>query len=306
MTASAAAIPAHPELFLPRISDMKFRDDRALMEFPWFSISKTPRFSKISYDDGTARFEIGCGEEGIATIWDKDILIYTCSLLNDAIERGIQPSRTIAFSSRDFLQATRRGTCGRAYAGLTRALARLRTTSIKTTMKSGKRSMVAGFGWIDSYAAMNSDGLEVDERPTRIQITLSDWVYRAIVEDRRVLSISADYFDLTSGMERRLYELARKHLGTQREWSIGLGRLAEKIGSVTDLKRLKKAVLAVCEQGIIGRYRVRMEGPARKGGLDLAKARIVFSHDARADTIESYPPNYPHFKNLREITDPST
>ena len=42
-----------------------------------------------------------------------------------------------------------------------------------------------------------------------LEITLNDWTFRALVKDRRVLAINPAYFDLTGGLERRLYEIAR-------------------------------------------------------------------------------------------------
>ena len=39
--------------------------------------------------------------------------------------------------------------------------------------------------------------------------------------------------------KRRLYELARKHLGQQPIWQIGLPRLAEKCGSRRELRKAR-------------------------------------------------------------------
>ena len=50
-----------------------------------------------------------------------------------------------------------------------------------------------------------------------LEITLNDWTFRPLVKDRRVLAINPAHFDLTGGLERRLYEIARKHVGRQSE-----------------------------------------------------------------------------------------
>ena len=39
---------------------------------------------------------------------------------------------------------------------------------------------------------------------------------------KSVLTLSRDYFRLRKPLERRVYELARKHCGRQPEWRIGL------------------------------------------------------------------------------------
>ena len=71
------------------------------------------------------------------------------------------------------------------------------------------------------------------------EITLNDWMFRAIVKDRRVLTIDNGYFRLTMGLKRRLYELARKHCGHQERWVIALPRLIEKCGSVLEPRFFK-------------------------------------------------------------------
>jgi hypothetical protein len=73
-----------------------------------------------------------------------------------------------------------------------------------------------------------------------LEITLNDWTFRALVKDRRVLAINPAYFDLTGGLERRLYEIARKHVGRQAEWKVSLLLLAKKCGTMQrNLRRFK-------------------------------------------------------------------
>ena len=76
------------DLFLDQLADAPVKDERALMEFPFFSLQKRPRKTPFVFDDGTVRIEIQPGPKGIATIWDKDILIYLTSLVNERIEHG--------------------------------------------------------------------------------------------------------------------------------------------------------------------------------------------------------------------------
>ena len=81
------------DLFLDSLINAPFKDDRALMEFPFFSLQKTPRRRPLVYDDGKVKIEIRPGDRGIATIWDKDVLIYIASIINDRIERGLPVER---------------------------------------------------------------------------------------------------------------------------------------------------------------------------------------------------------------------
>ena len=80
-----------------------------------------------------------------------------------------------------------------------------------------------------------------------VEVTLNDWMFRSIVQDRRVLTINREYFRLTQGLQRRLYELARKHCGVKDEWKIGLELLQKKCGSNSPLRVLRALVKKVCE-----------------------------------------------------------
>ncbi len=68
------------------------------------------------------------------------------------------------------------------------------------------------------------------ERLQHLEIKLSDWIYRAITSSE-VLPISRDYFRLRAPVDRRIYELARKHCGQQANWRVGLKLLQKKVGS---------------------------------------------------------------------------
>jgi plasmid replication initiation protein len=92
-----------------------------------------------------------------------------------------------------------------------------------------------------------------------IEVTLNDWMFRAIVKDRRILTINPRYFQLTMGLERRLYELARKHLGHQQSWQISLPRLAEKCGSRRELRKLKAELTGIMERDSLPDYAIALQ-----------------------------------------------
>ena len=72
----------------------------------------------------------------------------------------------------------------------------------------------------------------------RVEVKLSDWLYRAVT-NLEVLTLHRDYFRLDGGIERRLYELCRKHCGAQPTWSIGLELLYKKSGSKEPLRNFQ-------------------------------------------------------------------
>ncbi len=61
-----------------------------------------------------------------------------------------------------------------------------------------------------------------------IKMTLSEWLYNAVAA-REVLTLNRDYFRLDGGLERRLYELARKHCGQQTKWAVRMELLHKKV-----------------------------------------------------------------------------
>ena len=219
------------DLFVESLVSAPLRDDRATMEFPFFALQKRPLLTPILYQDGNVSIRISPGERGIASIWDKDVLIYLSSLINAKIERGEEVSRTVRIAAYDMLRVTRRHTGKNGYQEIYDALFRLRSTTITTDIQSGGERETRGFGWIDSFRILtkeNKAGSKVMQGwklPQRLDVP-------RLGKDRRVLSINPAYFDLTGGLERRLYEIARKHVGRQAEWKVSLLLLAKKCGTM--------------------------------------------------------------------------
>jgi len=228
------------DLFVESLVSAPLRDDRATMEFPFFALQKRPLLTPILYQDGNVSIRVSPGERGIASIWDKDVLIYLSSLINGKIERGEAVSRTVRIAAYDLLRVTRRHTGKNGYQEIYDALFRLRSTTITTDIQSGGERETRGFGWIDSFRIVTKENKAGSKVMQGLEITLNDWTFRALVKDRRVLSINPAYFDLTGGLERRLYEIARKHVGRQAEWKVSLLLLAKKCGTMQrNLRRFK-------------------------------------------------------------------
>lgn len=74
-----------------------------------------------------------------------------------------------------------------------------------------------------------------------IELTLSELLYNAVTATE-VLTLSRDYFRLRKGLERRLYELARKHCGLQDQFVVGLEVLLKKLGAMCALKEFRRQI----------------------------------------------------------------
>jgi hypothetical protein len=72
-------------------------------------------------------------------------------------------------------------------------------------------------------------------------------VFNAI-KHNEVLTLHRDYFRLRKPLERRMYELARKHCGKQGEWRVSLELLQKKCGSASTLKEFRRLVSNIVEE----------------------------------------------------------
>ncbi|MDT0619955.1 replication initiator protein A [Salinisphaera sp. P385] len=242
------------DFFVADILDAVPKDDLGTMEHPMFALRAGDRRVR-RYEHKDSSIEIQPGAKGLATQNDKDILIYCISQLVAAINRGREPSRVVQLTAYDLLVSTNRRTDGDAYMRLQEALDRLRGTTVSTNIRTGDTRTREGFGLIDSYRIVERDG---QERMAALEITLSQWLYRA-VESMQVLSISRDYFRLRKPLERRLYEISRKHCGAQPSWRASLATLHLKSGSSASLKRFRQHIIEAAESDHLPDYRMQYD-----------------------------------------------
>lgn len=247
----------HPQkdFFILDISDVVPKDDMASMEHPLFSLATQPDMRHLVYRSGENSLEIIPSGLGLPTIKDKDILIFCISQLMDRKNRGEAIGKRVRFSARELMIGTNRNTDGREYQRLERAFQRLQGTQFKTNIRTGNRKEVRIFGLIDEGGfVMREEG---KWRLDYCEVVLSDWLMRAI-EANEVISISEDYFRLRRPLERRLYEIARKHCGAQPKWQIGLANLQNKTGSNAPLKKFRLNVRQIIEDNCTPFYRIEL------------------------------------------------
>ena len=193
---------------------------------------------------------------GLATIHDKDILIYCISQLVAKMNAGVELQQTLHLKAYDLLVSTNRNTDGRGYEQLKGALDRLSGTRIRTNIKTGEQEVTEGFGLIDSWRIVRQTA---SGRMTELRITLSDWVFNAVV-GREVLTLHRDYFRLRKPLERRMYELARKHCGKQDEWAISLDLLKKKCGSASEDYEFRRLLNIICAEDLAHHPHARLRG----------------------------------------------
>ena len=250
----------HPakDFFIADVFDnLPYKDDLASMEHPIFTLSKRKDLRDLNYTNGNIHISIKPNSDGLPTIFDKDILLYCGSLLMDQVNKGEIPPKTLRISSHDLLVATNRMTSGEGYRLLKKALDRLKGVSIKTNIKTNKREITRAFGLIESYEVIEST--RVKKRMIRLEITLSDWFYNSLL-GKEVLTVNRNYFRLGKALERRLYEIARKHCGQNSSWTIGIEKLKQKTGSTSSLPKFRYFLKEIERNDHLPDYHVRLEG----------------------------------------------
>lgn len=233
------------DLFVALVGDVPFRDEREAMSAPLVALSKNKR-ARIEWEGPSGQKVLVTAPEdtGIATIWDYDVLLWAVSQINEAVNAGLPVSPRIEFHPYNLLKAVGRDTGGKGYGELKAALHRLGSTSVayeSPSLKSKRRSL----GRFNMLSAFKID--ENDEGKAKAAwMELPLWLFEAVTKDRDILSISPKYFDLTSGLDRFLYRLARRHVGRQAGWIFTFRDLHGRSGSAQsygDFSRdLRKAI----------------------------------------------------------------
>ena len=202
------------DLFMCDVADafLKKTDIGIRWSTPFSRCRRSQKRKPGSMENGDKWVEIHPGFKGLATIYDKDILIYCISQLIAKMKEGVTPSPYVKIVAKDLLVFINRSVGGKDYDALVDALQRLDGTRIRTNIQTGGETELNGFGLIETFTLRRS---EKTKRILEIAVKLSDWVFRSI-EKKEVLTLHQDYFRLRKPIERRVYEIARKHCGKQK------------------------------------------------------------------------------------------
>ncbi|MGB0797717.1 MAG: replication initiator protein A [Planktomarina sp.] len=261
----------HPtgDFFLCDIFEAIPKDDLATMEHPVFSLATRPDQRILNYSHNGTEITVTPSVKGLATIHDKDILIFCISQLMAALNAGRAISRTLTLKAHDLLVATNRETSGDSYRRLREAFERLAGTRITTNMSVGDFETTRGFGLIESWEIVRKTK---GGRMVNVSVTLSEWLYNAVMS-KNVLTLSRDYFRLRKPLERRIYELVRKHCGRQNNWTASIDLLLKKSGSNSPRRVFRKMIRDMIEAAHLPDYDM-VEVPGDKIQFSLRSAVV--------------------------------
>ena len=201
------------------------------------------------------------------------------------INRGGKLAQEVIFSTYDSLVATNKSTGGHDYKILEKSLKRLAGTRIKTSLQVGSKKITKGFGIINSWEIIQEG---MNSKMKGVKVKILDWIYEGILNSE-VLTLSPDYFLMYSLLEKRIYELCRKHCGNQDKWNIGMDKLYSKSGSQSTLKGFKQSVKKVCVNSNIPDYKIFLVGDVfivYSKAKEKRKIKDIPKH-LKAQTIEN-------------------
>lgn len=265
------------DLFVALVGDVPLADEREAMTAPLVSISKRKR-SRIEWTGPSGQQVIVEAPDatGVATIWDYDVILWAVSQINEGINAGLDVSPRIHFQPYSLLKSIGRGTGGSDYDKLKTALRRLVKTTVSYDAPSlkGKRRTTGTFNLLSGFQIEELDG-----KPSGAVLELPLWLFEAVTKDRDVLAISPAYFDLTSGLDRFLYRLARRHVGRQQGWAFTFADLHKRTGSSQSFGDFSRDLRKAINRNAMPTYSLHettgTNGPTLSISRDPAKIEYV-------------------------------
>ncbi|HEY9278388.1 MAG TPA: replication initiator protein A [Methylotenera sp.] len=189
------------------------------LDFEWNSISDGD-YSKSIKAVASARY-------GMPTIYDKNILVFVTScivhLKNIAKKNKERFNvRKIRFLAGQFFKVFKKSDGGESYKRILLGLKRLRHTAYETNVKQKNFQIFDDFQFFENIRIV-----KVENKYCYIEVTISEWLFDAINKNQ-ILTLHPDYTDLPP-IQKRIYEVARKHCGNQTSVEIGIDKFQKKL-----------------------------------------------------------------------------
>jgi plasmid replication initiation protein len=259
--------------------------DRNMAAFPFFALSKNPEYTPIvrEFDNGAVKITVLPGPTGIATIYDKEVLIYLTSLIEESLSHNGRADRSFTFTAHDFFRVVGGNRSAHSYKRLRESIQRLQGTQISTTIKAAGKKNEAFFSWI-TEVHLETDGPDTKERLKSIRLTVCDWLYQAITKDKNSLTYHQKYFDL-SAIERRIYEVAHSAPYENGCYSLTVEELFKRLGSSdTDIAKFRFRLRDIEKRQPLPEYHIALESGSDKP----RQLRVIFKPAPKRLTDVAY------------------
>jgi plasmid replication initiation protein len=283
------AADCQPDFFVPTLYDVGARDSRSIMDVAVFRLSKRDKRAGevIHYELKDGYVEVKAGPDGMASVWDYDLVLMMVSHMTEAMNRyregkGEKPGRVYRPHISDILKFCRRGDGGRQAEEVEGALDRLKGTTIKNVRErpspNGQRIMreVEAEGLISSYKVVSRTD---NGKIAAVEIEAPRWLHQEITEGKRpeVLTVHPDYFLIEPGIGRFIYRQARRAAGkNQAVWAFQT--LYERSGSAGTLKKFTFTLRKLIEANDLPEYHLE-EDQGQNGPLLVMTNRTWLTTD---------------------------
>jgi plasmid replication initiation protein len=283
------AADCQPDFFVPTLYDVGARDSRSIMDVAVFRLSKRDKRAGevIHYELTDGYVEVKAGPDGMASVWDYDLVLMMVSHMTEAMNRyregkGEKPGRVYRPHISDILKFCRRGDGGRQAEEVEGALDRLKGTTIKNVRErpspNGQRIMreVEAEGLISSYKVVSRTD---NGKIAAVEIEAPRWLHQEITEGKRpeVLTVHPDYFLIEPGIGRFIYRQARRAAGkNQAVWAFQT--LYERSGSAGTLKKFTFTLRKLIEINDLPEYHLE-EDQGQNGPLLVMTNRTWLTTD---------------------------
>lgn len=247
-----------------------------IMAYPYFSLTKQKRTKPMRFanKEQNIRIEVhGLEIHGIANIHDADLLLWFSAEVRRHYEKTGRITHRIFYNPRKMLVEIGRGKGGMQIKRLQESLERLVSTYIHTTVRTEHQEKKGGFHWLDSWTS--SEDNKTGEPKNFWSVSMSDWLIQGIIQDTNILTLNTDYYALTSGLEKRLYQIARKHAGKQNFGAVmTMDTLYKKTGSSEDTRKFAYKVRELArEKGSLLDYNISVVP-------DKGSEKVWFGHNS--------------------------
>lgn len=277
------------DFFVPTLYDVGNRDSRSIMDVAVFRLSKKEKRAGevIHYTLPDGYVEVKSGPDGMASIWDYDIVLMLVSHLTESMNRyregqGEKPGRSFRPHVSEILKFCRKGDGGKQSDDVEAALDRLKGTTIKNVRErpspNGQRIMreVEAEGLISSYKVVSRTD---NGKIAAVEIEAPRWLHQEITEGKRpeVLTVHPDYFLIEPGIGRFIYRQARRAAGkNQAVWAFQT--LYERSGSAGTLKKFTFTLRKLIEINDLPEYHLE-EDQGQNGPLLVMTNRTWLTTD---------------------------
>lgn len=259
-----------PDFFVPSLYDVATKDNRSLMDVALFRLSKKHKRAGevIRYELPDGFVEVKAGPDGMASIWDYDIVLMLISHLTESMNlfkagRGPMPGRKFVPYASDIAKFCRRGDGGRQADELEAALDRLLGTTIKSVREkpsaNGKRMIreTEAESLIGPYRVVSRTDTG---KVSSVEIEAPNWIYREVTGGKKpdVLTVHPDYFLIEPGLGRFVYRLARRAAGkSTAKWAFKT--IYERSGSAGSFKEFCRMMRRLISSNDLPEYDIREE-----------------------------------------------